>query len=202
MKLEPKAFSEVEVSVQNKGTKTLETERLILRQFRPEDAELMFQNWASNPEVSRFLTWAPHPDAEMTKSLINDWIGRYSELSYYNWVIELKEINEIIGNISVVKLDEKIEAAEIGYCMGQAWWGRAIMPEALRAVMAYLFDEVGLNRVAACHDGNNPKSGRVMQKAGMKFEGILRAAGINQQGICDMVWYSMLKTEHRCNPLR
>ena len=69
------------------------------------------------------------------------------------------------------------------------------MPEALRAVIAYLFEEAGLNRVAACHDVNNPKSGRVMQKAGMTREGVLRAAGRNNQGICDEVWYSILKSE-------
>lgn len=67
------------------------------------------------------------------------------------------------------------------------------MPEALNAVMDYLFDVVGLNRIAACHDANNPKSGRVMEKAGMKREGILRAAGKNNLGIHDEVWYAMIR---------
>lgn len=179
--------------MQNKGTKTLETDRLILRQFCYDDAEFMFKNWASDPEVTKFLTWPTHANVDVTKTLLADWIDKYSDLSWYNWVIELKENGEIVGNISVVKLDEEIEAADIGYCMGKAWWGQAIMPEALRAVIAYLFDEVGLNRVAACHDSNNPKSGRVMDKAGMKLEGILRAAGKNNQGVCDKVWHSVLK---------
>lgn len=179
----------------NKGTKTIETDRLILRQFRIEDAEDMYNNWATDAEVTRFLTWSPHPDINFTKGLLEDWIARYSELTSYNWVIELKETGAVVGNISVVKLNEKIEAADIGYCMGKAWWGRGIMPEALKAVIAYLFEEVGLNRVAACHDVNNPKSGRVMQKAGMTKEGVLRAAGRNNQGICDEVWYSIIKSE-------
>jgi len=182
--------------MENKGTLTLETNRLILRQFRIDDAEKMFKNWASDPEVTKFLTWPPHVDVNLTRSLLSDWINRYSDLSYYNWVIELKEINEIIGNISVVKLNERTEAADIGYCMGKNWWGRAIMPEALSAVIKYLIEEVGLNRVAACHDSNNPKSGRVMDKAGMKLEGVLREAGINNQGICDKVWHSVLKKEY------
>ena len=80
--------------------------------------------------------------------------------------------------------------------MRKKWWGQEIMPEALKAVITYLFDEVGFNRVAACHDSDNPKSGRVMEKAGMKFEGILRAAGINMNGICNTVWYSILKEEY------
>lgn len=97
--------------------------------------------------------------------------------------------------ISVVEIKEKVDAAIIGYCMGKAWWGRSIMPEALTEVMRYLFDEVGMNRVAACHDSNNPKSGRVMQKAGMKYEGTLRGAGRNSQGIMDEVWYGLLKAD-------
>ncbi|MBQ9765620.1 MAG: GNAT family N-acetyltransferase [Lachnospiraceae bacterium] len=181
--------------MENKGTQRIETDRLILRQFRIEDAEPMYKNWASDPEVTKFLTWPPHKDVDLTRSLIEDWISRYAEPSYYHWIIELKGIGEVIGTISAVKLNEKIEAADVGYCMGKAWWGKGIMPEALRAVIAYFFEEVGLNRVAACHDVNNPKSGRVMQKAGMKQEGILRAAGRNNQGICDEVWCSILRNE-------
>lgn len=96
-----------------------------------------------------------------------------------------------------MKLDEAVSAAETGYCLGRAWWGNSIMPEALTAVMTYLFDEVGLNRIAARHDRNNPKSGRVMEKSGMKLEGILREAGRNNCGICDEVCYSALKRD-RC----
>ena len=179
----------------HKGTKRIETDRLILRQFKIEDAEDMNNNWATDAEVTRFLTWSPHPDINFTENLLKDWIARYSDLTSYNWAIELKEIGKVIGGISVVKFNERIEAADIGYCMGKAWWGRGIMPEALRAVIEYLFEEVGLNRVAACHDVNNPKSGRVMQKAGMTKEGVLRAAGRNNQGICDEVWYSIIKSE-------
>lgn len=181
----------------NRGTKRLETDRLILRQFRPEDAESMLRNWASDCEVTRFLTWPPHTDIGVTRQLLSDWIGQYEEPSFYNWGLELKETHELIGNISVVKLNEKTGAADIGYCMGKAWWGKEIMPEALRRVIAYLFEEVGVNRIAACHDVNNPKSGRVMEKAGMKPEGIWRQAGLNNQGICDAAWYSILKKEFR-----
>ena len=182
--------------MQNKGTKILETDRLVLRQFRLADAEEMFQNWASDPEVTEFLTWPPHKDVELTRSLLTDWIARYDDPSWYNWVIEYKEFGQIIGNISVVELDEEIASADVGYCMGKAWWGQAIMPEALKAVIAYLFEEVGLNRVAAYHDSNNPKSGRVMDKAGMKREGVQRQADKNNQGICDRVWHSILRSEY------
>lgn len=131
--------------MENKGTKILETERLVLRPFRYEDAEDMFKNWASDPEVTQFLTWPAHTDVEVTKSVLDSWIKMYPDQSFYNWGIELKDTNEIIGNISAVKTDEKIQAADMGYCMGKKWWGQEIMPEALMAVITYFFDEVGFN---------------------------------------------------------
>ena len=181
--------------MEHKGTKNLETVRLFLRRFTEADAEPMYRNWASDPEVSRFLTWPPHANIEVTTSLVSNWISRYENPDYYNWVIELKETGEVIGNISVVEVVEKIEAAEIGYCMGQTWWGRGIMPEALGAVMNYLFDEVGMNRVYARHDVDNSKSGSVMQKAGMKYEGTLRGGGRNNLGIRDVAMYGLLKSD-------
>ena len=181
------------------GTQKIETDRLVLRRFRLEDAEDMYANWASDPEVTKFLTWPPHSSVDVTKSLLATWISRYEDGGYFNWVMEYKETGKVIGNISVIKLYENIDAADMGYCMSQAYWGQGLMPEALIAVMDYLFDVVGLNRVAACHDANNPKSGRVMEKAGMKQEGILRDAGKNNLGICDKVWHSMIRSDRKCD---
>lgn len=181
--------------MENKGTKRLETRRLILRQIEIRDAEDMFNNWASDSEVTKFLTWPPHASLEVTKKTVENWVNSYSDPAFYNWAIELKGEGIVVGSISTVRMNESVESADIGYCMGKAWWGRGIMAEALSAVVDYLFAEVGLNRVAACHDKNNPNSGRVMDKAGMQVEGILRASGRNQQGICDMVWHSILRSE-------
>ena len=177
------------------GTQTIETDRLVLRRFRSEDAEDMYENWASDPEVTRFLTWPTHSDVDVSKAVLADWIPKYKDGGFFNWAMEYKDTGKVIGNISVVRLIESINAAEMGYCMSRAYWGQGLMPEALKAVMDYLFDVVGLNRVAACHDANNPKSGRVMDKAGMKLEGILRAAGKNNLGICDDVWHAMIRSD-------
>ena len=72
------------------GTQRLETGRLILRRFELEDARPMFENWAKDPEVSRYTTWLPHESAEVTRALIADWIQRYEDPGYYNWVMALK----------------------------------------------------------------------------------------------------------------
>ena len=177
------------------GTQIIETKRFILRRFKVEDAEDMYSNWASDPEVTKYLTWPPHANVEVTKSLIKDWITRYENGGYFNGVMEYKETGKVIGNISVVKLNENTEAADIGYCMSKSYWGQGLMPEALTEVIKYLFDVVGLNRVAASHDVNNPKSGRVMDKAGMIQEGILRASGKNYLGICDEVWHAIIRSD-------
>ena len=184
------------------GTQRIETHRLILRPFRIEDAEDMFHNWASDPEVTRFLTWPTHTDAEVSRAVLNSWIPQYEDGVFFNWAIEWKENGSVIGNISVVRCIEETETADIGYCMSREYWGRGIMPEALRAVTDFLFDTVGVNRVTACHDVNNPKSGRVMQKAGLKFEGIMRGAGKNNLGICDEVRYGLLRSDREPKPVR
>lgn len=179
----------------NKGTMRLETDRLVLRRFVIEDAEQMFKNWASDDEVTKYLTWPTHKNVDVTKGVLTNWIERYANDDYYNWAIELKEKGELIGNIAAVQINAKTECAIMGYCMSRNYWGRGIMPEALGEVIAFFFDEVQLDRVAAIHDINNPKSGRVMQKAGMKYEGTLRQHGFSNQGIIDEVWYGVLKDE-------
>lgn len=181
------------------GTQRIETQRLILRRFKIEDADDMYNNWASDPEVTRYLTWPVHSSVEVTRSLLSEWVSRYESGGYFNWVMEYKETGKAIGNISVVKLNENTEAADMGYCMSRDYWGQGLMPEALEAVMNYLFDVVGLNRIAACHDVNNPKSGRVMAKAGMRQEGILRAAGKNNLGICDEAWHAIIRADRETN---
>lgn len=183
----------------HQGTKKLETERLILRQFKIEDYVEMYNNWACEDAVTKFLTWQTHTNQDVTKSVLADWISKYANKDFYNWAIELKEENRLIGNISVVSLREETLSAILGYCMGSKWWGKEIMPEAGKAVLKYLFEEVGFNRIAANHDKNNPKSGRVMQKIGMTYEGTLRSAGFCNQGIIDDVRYSILKSEWDLN---
>jgi ribosomal-protein-alanine N-acetyltransferase len=131
----------------------------------------------------------------ISEMVIDSWLGEYEKDSYYQWMIVLKELGEPIGSISVVRQNEQIEEAEIGYCIGTRWWHQGIVPEALTAVMGYLFEEVGMNRVAARHDPNNPNSGRVMRKCGMIYEGTARSADRNNQGVCDAAHYAILRSD-------
>ena len=179
----------------HKGTQTIETPRLILRRAVREDAAPMFRNWASNPEVTRYLTWPPHSSIEVTRERLEIWLAEYYNNDYYQWMIELKELGEPIGSISVVRQNDCVEEVEIGYCIGSRWWHRGIVPEALTAVIKYLFEEVGMNRIAARHDPNNPNSGRVMRKCGMRYEGTTHASDRNNPGICDADHYAILRSD-------
>lgn len=177
------------------GTKVLETARLILRPFTIDDAEAMFEAWASDDEVTKYLTWPSHKSVDGTRAYLNYCAQQYARQDYYQWGIELKERHELIGAISVVGFMEEIESAELGWALGKRYWGNGYMPEAAARVLDLLFDEVGVNSVCAGHDTSNPKSGRVMQKIGMKFEGVLRQSGRNNQGIVDCARYSMIRSD-------
>ena len=176
----------------HKGTKTIETERLILRRACAEDGRAMYRNWASDPDVTKFLTWPAHESVEVSRLVAESWEAESEKEDYYQWMIVWKAIDEPIGSISVVAFDQQVNKAEIGYCIGQNWWGKGIVAEALSAVMDYLFREVGVNRIEARHDAKNPRSGVVMKKCGMVYEGIARQAGRNNQGLCDICGYGIL----------
>ena len=179
----------------HKGTQMVETPRLILRRFRMDDAQPMFDNWASDPDVTKFLTWPTHTGVDISRMVLEDWVKSYESKAYYQWAMELKELAQPIGSISVVRQNDRTEEAEIGYCMGKAWWHRGLMSEAVSAVIGYLFSEVGMNRIAARHDPNNPHSGGVMKKCGMRYEGTTRASDRNNQGICDAAQYAILRSD-------
>ncbi len=178
------------------GTQRLETERLILRRFVNADAAAMFNNWASDDEVTKFMMWKSHSSIEISQSVTNDWVKQYSDPKRYNWAIVLKSNgDEPIGAIDVVHMDEAVSSVHIGYCIGRKWWHQGITSEALKAVMDFLFDEVDVNRIESRHDSRNPNSGGVMKKCGMKYEGTLRSADWNNQGICDACYYALIKSE-------
>ena len=178
------------------GTKQIETKRLILRRFTMEDADAMYENWASDPEVTKFLTWPTHPNTEVTKHVLGDWVNSYEKEDYYQWAIVPKDNNDApIGSISIVGMKEKVGLVHVGYCIGSKWWHQGITSEAMAALIDFCFEELEANRVEARHDPNNPNSGAVMKKCGMTFEGTLRQSDHNNQGLCDASYYGILRSE-------
>ena len=188
-----------EAKVEHKGTKQIETERLLLRPFTMNDAPAMYKNWVSDEEVTKFFKWLAHKELAVTESVLQEWTKNYSKKDYYQWAIVFHEFSdEPIGSIGVINaIDENVKMAHIGYCIGKTWWHRGITSEALKAVMDFLFDEVGVNRIEARHDPRNPNSGAVMKKCGLRFEGTLRQSDWNNQGVCDASYYALLASERK-----
>lgn len=179
------------------GTQTIETPRLLLRRFTAADAQAMYENWASDEHVTRYMAWPRHESPADSEKVLTQWVQDYEKPDFYEWAIVLKDLGQPIGNIEVLSLDDYVQKANLGYSIGRAFWGKGIMPEALKAVIDFLFDEVGLNRVEACHDARNPNSGKVMAKCGMTHEGTMRQWAWTNAGICDTCNYGILKSDRK-----
>ena len=176
------------------GTRELATERLSLRRFEIEDAENMFFNWANDPEVTKYMTWQPHANVEETEELLKGWIADYEKKDCYNWAIELNDLEQPIGSISATEVDDNTESVKIGYCIGKEYWHKGYTTEALAEVIRFFINEVGAGRVCATHDVENIYSGKAMLAAGMEYEGTLRKAGYNNQGIVDIAVYAKIRS--------
>lgn len=180
------------------GTQTIETKRLILRKFEINDAEDMFNNWAKDPENVKYLTWNAHKNVNETKEMVSKWVMEYENQNYYRWGVVLKENSSVIGGIDVTSLMERIECCEIGYILSKKYWNNGFMTESLHAVLDFLFNKVGFHRIQIYHDVDNCASGRVIQKNGLKHEGILRKyIKNNSNQWVDVALYSILKHEFK-----
>ncbi len=183
--------------MEHKGTVRLETERLILRRFTAEDAEMMYNNWAGDPEVTRYLSWDIHPDAEESRRILKIWAASYDYPNYYNWAMELKAEKTLIGSIGSVEGKDSVRMIHIGYCIGKKWWHQGYTSEALAELIRFFFREVGMNRIESCHEPANVNSGRVMTKCGMRYEGLMRQTISKPDGFADALYYSILAEDYK-----
>lgn len=178
----------------HKGTQEIYTKRLRLRRYNISDAEYMYRNYAKDERVTKFLSWKPYKNIEDIEEFLVARIKEYTSHRIYNWAIEMN--SEIIGSISTTSIDERNCNCEIGYCIGFDYWNKGISSEALLGVMNFLFNEVGMHRITAKHDVENPASGRVMIKCNMIFEGKLRDCYLRHDGtFSDALVYGILKNE-------
>ena len=179
------------------GTVQIETGRLILRRFAVSDDVAMFKNWCADLDVTKYLMWKTHESIEESRRVLSDiWLSHYDEPDFYQWAIVLKDINEPIGSIGVVKQDAQTKMVHIGYCIGKPWWRKGYVSEALIRLVRFFFEDVGVNRIESRHDPRNPNSGKVMQKAGLRYEGTSLESDWNNQGICDAANYALLARDY------
>ena len=172
----------------------LETHRLVLRKVRKGDVLDIF-TYSSDIEVTRFLRWGPHQVEKDTENYINEVLVQYREGQDGSWAIELKQNNSIIGHIHLMEIDVLHRKAQIGFVLSKSYWNKGIMTEALISVLEYSFETLGLNRLEGLCISSNPAAIRVLEKVGMKKEGVLREYLFQKGTIWDVAVYAILKKE-------
>ena len=176
--------------------RTLETERLILRDWKESDLDDLYE-YASVEGVGEMAGWPHHESIETSKRILNDFINNGDV-----YAVELKAQDKVIGSLGIhnrtkdVNYEAKMQR-EIGYVLNKAYWGRGLMPEAVRAAIQYAFEEMGLDVLSVVHYPFNERSKRVIEKCGFIYEGTQRQASQIYNGdVVDDVCYSILRSEY------
>lgn len=143
----------------------------MLRLPSVRDAEAIFSSYAQDSEVTRFLRWRPHKDIHETECFLANCAVAWEGNVRFPYVITRKDCCVVVGMIEV-RVDEF--KADVGYVISRENWGQGIATEALRSLVAWALGEDSIYRVWALCDVENPASGRVLEKVGMRREGMLR----------------------------
>lgn len=173
----------------------LETKRLKLRKITLDDVEDMY-SYCSNEEVPKYASWNAHNSLEETKETIERVINQWENKKLVHWGIEYKENRKLIGTIEFVTLDTQHKVAEIGYAVSQEYWGKGIATEAANEVIKFGFNNINLVRIQARCYLENIGSARVMEKAKMSFEGVIRKGLYVKGKHQDLKMYSILSDEY------
>ena len=164
----------------HKGTAALKTRRLILRRFTLDDAQDVYDSYTSDELVSKWHNLDVQASVQDAQNMLSESIAKYVDPEYYHWAIEYD--GRIVGEINFFDVENRNERCEVGYTVGSKWWNHGIATEALTEVIRFAFDEVHFHKVCAQCDAANVGSSRVMQKSGMKLEGLFREHNMRKDG--------------------
>ncbi len=156
----------------NSPPKQFETKRLHLRKPLLSDAVPIFDQYAQNDEVTKYLTWQPHKNLKETKEFLRRCVNVWKEGTAFPWAIIRKTDQQFLGMIEIVAIDHA--GVNVGYVLAKKFWGKGYIPEALKAIINWAFLQEEIFRVWAFCDTENIASAKVLEKAGMQQEGILR----------------------------
>lgn len=181
----------------HKGTVRLETGRLVLRRFTPEDLEPFYRHCLSDEAVWR---WTNYPKMESLADVrekgglfTEKWFAAYSRLDRYSWALAQKPEGPAIGRVFGMHPDSGARDVELAYELGRAFWGRGYMTEAVGVVLRFFFEDVGFARIHCWHADRNPASGRVMEKCGLHPLGVTPCAGVCNGGVFHRVDYALTR---------
>ena len=155
------SIEEIEVH----GTVELWTERMILRRYRPEDADSLYQYLGTEPTMYAYSGWNPYETLETAQETVRRFIAGYDDEHVYSWIMDIDDV--IVGTIGAY--DYKDDHIEVGFSVVKGWQGRGLATEALKKVLAYLTGNEGISSVTAWCAAENTGSRKVLEEAGMKF---------------------------------
>lgn len=179
--------------INHKGNRLLETDRLILRGLTIKDAQLVFDNWTSDPDVAKFMRWNVHQSVEDTIQWMKFCESNKDNKEFYDWGIILKSTQEPIGSIGAFIHNDEPERYEVGYAISKKHWNKGYATEALKRIMEFLIHEVGMKKFIAVHSIENPASGVVLERNGFKYirNGTYSSSDGKRQFICKVYYYDV-----------
>ena len=174
---------------------TLETPRLILRRIAMSDAKDIFA-YSCDEEVARHVLWSAQKSIGEAKDNCRFMMRKYKNDEPSSWGIIEKATGKLVGTIGFMDYSEDNASVEVGYSLARWLWNGGYMTEALSCVIDYAFENMDINRIEAQHELTNPSSGRVMEKCGMRKEGVLRQRLYNKGRYVDVALYAILKEDY------
>ena len=175
---------------------TLETPRLILRRITMRDAKDIFA-YSRDEEVARHVLWTAQRHESEAREYCRFMMRKYRADEPSSWGIIDKRTNALVGTIGYMHYDMDNASVEVGYSLARWMWNGGYMTEALSCVIGYTFDRLDVNRIEAQHEIDNPASGRVMEKCGMRKEGVLRQRLYNKGKFVDVALYAIVRSDPR-----
>ncbi|MEC1155997.1 GNAT family N-acetyltransferase [Cytobacillus horneckiae] len=179
------------------GTPKLDTKRLILRRFELKDVQSVFNHWISDERVTDNRINAAHKEVSETYERVAKIVKDYSSDDFCYWAIEMKDSNNLIGEIDLYNFDNNTGNCEVSYSLGYNWWNHGYGTEALKAVVEFGFGQMNVHKISAAHNIDNPASGKIMMKARMAQEGTVRHMIRNTKGkYKDCALYGILQKDY------
>lgn len=172
----------------------LETNRLVLRKLEVSDAEEYF-SVLSDPETIKHTRWDLFNTVEDSIAYLIYLEQKYQSRQAFHWGIIEKDSQKLIGRVAFISFDEENDRTEIGYVISKHYWNKGFISEAIQELIKYGFNELGVNRIEARCNEDNIGSERVMQKVGMKFEGILREQLKMKGNYKNQKHYSLIRSD-------
>lgn len=170
----------------------LSTPRLIMRDLKLSDLDDLYE-YASDPEIDHHVPWEHYKNIEEARTNLKEYIEEYEKDGLGAWGIEHRADKKLIGIINTSIPHRINRRVEVGYTIARKYWGQGLATEALQAVIQFGFEKMDLVRIEAVVLPENTASAKVLLKAGMQFEGLLRNYQVWKGKPCDLQMYAVVR---------